>query len=220
MKSKQWGLAQQRYVKSHRNLFRSPRSGPHPGTPYRPIRMTGVGMAENNTLNPNPRPPSNINSEPISQFLWDAENPKGSMEALLTCRISWQDVTRSDKYSLLSYVVFSCSFTLIARSLRAQHHISGKITFRTGLPPWVINDESHEAASRTQSSLWGTFIRRSVRHVCCSPMFPSVLPLGSTNSAPSRPGLFAGFIATMKRSDFSCPCVIGFDSSPSRCGPL
>ena len=31
------GLAQQRYVKSHRNLFRSPRSGPHPGTPYRPI---------------------------------------------------------------------------------------------------------------------------------------------------------------------------------------
>ena len=37
------GLAQQRYVKSHRNLFRSPRSGPHPGTPYRPIRVTGVG---------------------------------------------------------------------------------------------------------------------------------------------------------------------------------
>jgi hypothetical protein len=31
------GLAQQRYVKSHRNLFRSPRFGPHPGTPYRPI---------------------------------------------------------------------------------------------------------------------------------------------------------------------------------------
>ena len=31
-------LAQQRYVKSHRNLFRSPRSGPHPGTPYRPTR--------------------------------------------------------------------------------------------------------------------------------------------------------------------------------------
>jgi ABC-type thiamine transport system ATPase subunit len=31
------GLAQQRYVKSHRNLLRSPHSGPHPGTPYRPI---------------------------------------------------------------------------------------------------------------------------------------------------------------------------------------
>jgi hypothetical protein len=40
------GLAQQRYVKSHRNLFRSPRSGPHPGTPYRPIRVTGVGRPQ------------------------------------------------------------------------------------------------------------------------------------------------------------------------------
>ena len=35
--------AQQRYVKSHRNLFRSPRSEPRPGRPYRPIRVTGVG---------------------------------------------------------------------------------------------------------------------------------------------------------------------------------
>src|SRR6266404_6919456 len=137
-----------------------------------------------------------------------------------TCRISWQEVTRSDKYSVLSYVVLSCSSALIARSLRAQHHISGKTTFRTGLPPWVINDESHEAASRTQASLWDTLTRRSVRHVCCSPVFPSVLSLGSTDSAPGRPGLFAGFSATMKRSDFSCPCFIGFDSSSSRCGPL
>ena len=40
------GLAQQRYVKSHRNLFRSPRSGPHPGRPYRPIRVTGVGRPQ------------------------------------------------------------------------------------------------------------------------------------------------------------------------------
>src|SRR5258707_12509457 len=38
-------LAQQRYVKSHRNLLRSPHSGPRPGTPYRPIRMTGVRRA-------------------------------------------------------------------------------------------------------------------------------------------------------------------------------
>jgi len=37
------GLAQQRYVKSHRNLLRFPHSGPHPGTPYRLIRVTGVG---------------------------------------------------------------------------------------------------------------------------------------------------------------------------------
>jgi len=41
--SSKHGLAQQRYVKSHRNLLRSPHSGPHPGTPYRPIRVTGIG---------------------------------------------------------------------------------------------------------------------------------------------------------------------------------
>src|SRR6516225_2926459 len=46
-----------------------------------------------------------------------------------TCRISWQDVTRSDKYSELSYVVFSWSCTLIPRRLRARHHISAKNTF-------------------------------------------------------------------------------------------
>jgi hypothetical protein len=32
--------------------------------------------------------------------------------------------------------------------------------------------------------------------------------------------LFAGFIATTKRSDFSCSFFIGFDSSSSRCGPF
>jgi len=31
--------------------------------------------------------------------------------------------------------------------------------------------------------------------------------------------LFAGFIATMPGSDFSGPCIIGYGSSPSRCGP-
>ena len=31
--------------------------------------------------------------------------------------------------------------------------------------------------------------------MCCSPVFPSVLFLGSTGSAPGRPGLFASFIA-------------------------
>jgi len=48
-----------------------------------------------------------------------------------TCRMSWQDVTRSDKYSELSYVVFSWSCTLIPRRLRVRHHISAKNTFRT-----------------------------------------------------------------------------------------
>src|SRR5260221_5257049 len=52
-----------------------------------------------------------------------------------TCRISWQEVTRSDKYSVLSYVVFSFSSALYANGLRAQHHISGKTTFRTLCAP-------------------------------------------------------------------------------------
>jgi hypothetical protein len=34
------------------------------------------------------------------------------------------------------------------------------------------------------------------------------------------PALFGGFVATMAESDFSCPCIIGFGSSPSRCGPV
>src|SRR5258708_29829597 len=44
--------------------------------------------------------------------------------------------------------------------------------------------------------------------------------LGSADSAPACPGLFAGLFATVEGSDFSCSCFIGFDSSPSRCGPL
>jgi hypothetical protein len=53
-----------------------------------------------------------------------------------------------------------------------------------------------------------------------SPEFPSVPSLRSTDSAPSRLGLFTGFNATMKESDFSCSCIIGYGSSPSQCGPL
>ena len=56
-------------------------------------------------------------------------------------------------------------------------------------------------------------IRRSIT-------FPSVLALRSTSSAASHLALFAGFIATMARSDFSRPCIVGYGSSPSRRGPL
>src|ERR1700738_3823563 len=76
------------------------------------------------------------------------------------------------------------------------------------------------AASRTRSSPWNTLSRLGVRHVCCSPVFPSVPSLGSADSAPGCPGLFADFFATVEGSDFSCLFFIGFDSSSSRCGPL
>jgi hypothetical protein len=45
-------------------------------------------------------------------------------------------------------------------------------------------------------------------------------PLRSTRSGSGRPSPFAGFSATMKGSDFSSPCITGFGSSPSRCGPV
>ena len=45
------------------------------------------------------------------------------------------------------------------------------------------------------------------------------LAAGLTGSAADRSALFASFTATSARSDFSRSCIIGFGSSPSRCGP-
>ena len=54
----------------------------------------------------------------------------------------------------------------------------------------------------------------------CWSVFPSAPALRSTGSAAGRPALFAGFLATMAGSDFSRPCITGYGSSPSRCGPV
>jgi hypothetical protein len=64
------------------------------------------------------------------------------------------------------------------------------------------------------------FSRHCVRHVRHRFAFSLASALRSTASAAGRPALFGGFIATMAESDFSCPCIIGFGSSPSRCGPV
>jgi hypothetical protein len=64
-----------------------------------------------------------------------------------------------------------------------------------------------------------TLIRRGVRRVLSWRAFPSVHALRSTNSVTDRSALFVGFPATMARSDFSCPYIIGYGSSPSQCGP-
>ena len=64
-----------------------------------------------------------------------------------------------------------------------------------------------------------TLTRLGVRRVLCWPAFPSVPALRSTNSAADPSALFVGFPATMAGSDFSCPYIIGYGSSPSRCGP-
>src|SRR5262249_53457105 len=58
-----------------------------------------------------------------------------------------------------------------------------------------------------------------------SPWPPPIVPPTPLRPPPQTPpqwaffALFAGFIATMTRSDFSCPGIIGYGSSPSRCGP-
>src|SRR5262245_4324140 len=85
------------------------------------------------------------------------------------------------------------------------------------------------ATFRMRSSACVTLSRLCARHVLCWSTFPLVSVLGSTDSAAvgspadrsaaDCSALFVGFPATMTESDFSCPCVIGFGSSPSRCGP-
>src|SRR5919197_6627246 len=74
--------------------------------------------------------------------------------------------------------------------------------------------------SRLPGSVPGTWFAGAY-----SPWPPPFAPPTPLRPPPQTPpqwaclALFAGFIATMTRSDFSCPCIIGFGSSPSRRGP-
>src|SRR5260370_1172997 len=84
-------------------------------------------------------------------------------------------------------------------------------------------------ACRMRSSACDTLMRLWVRHALCWLAFPLVSALRSTGSAAvgsaadcsaaDRSTLFVGFTATMAERDFSCPCIIGYGSSPSPCGP-
>ena len=64
-----------------------------------------------------------------------------------------------------------------------------------------------------------TASRLCVRTVVCWSAFSLVPPLGSTCSSAARAASFAGFIATMGKSDFSGPFIVGFGLRPSRRGP-
>src|SRR6266487_2317612 len=75
------------------------------------------------------------------------------------------------------------------------------------------------ATFRMRSSACDTLSRLCARHVLCWSAFPLVPTLRSTSSAADCSALFAGFPATMAGSDCSGPCIIGYGSSPSRCGP-
>ena len=66
---------------------------------------------------------------------------------------------------------------------------------------------------------YGTDLPPLIRICPPNDQLPSVPALRSTNSAADRSALFVGFTATMAGSDFSCPFIIGYGSSPFRCGP-
>ena len=118
---------------------------------------------------------------------------------------------------------------LLARLYRGRHlrrqsstHLHGATrpdpcerNSRTRLPPWVCDGE----ACRTRSSACDTRTRRCVRCVLCWLAFPLAPALRSTGSAAVGTALFVGFPATMAEYDFSRPCITGYGSSPSRCGP-
>jgi len=61
--------------------------------------------------------------------------------------------------------------------------------------------------------------RRRVRAVLRMSTFLAIPPLPSIDSATGKPVLFADFIGTTSECDFSSSYIIGFGSSPSRCGP-
>ena len=64
-----------------------------------------------------------------------------------------------------------------------------------------------------------TATRLCVRTVLCSSAFSLAPPLRSTGSATAETVLFARFIATMSRSDFSTTLIVGYGLRPSRRGP-
>jgi len=74
-------------------------------------------------------------------------------------------------------------------------------------------------ACRMRAIACDTLSRCCARRVFCWSAFPLVPVLGSTDSAADCSALFAGFTATIPGSDFPPPCVIGYGSSPFRCGP-
>jgi hypothetical protein len=75
------------------------------------------------------------------------------------------------------------------------------------------------AACRMRSSASDTPSRFCARHVVCWSTFPLAPALCSIDSAANCSALFTDFLATTAGSDFPRPCVIGYGSSPSRCGP-
>ena len=74
-------------------------------------------------------------------------------------------------------------------------------------------------ASRMRACACDTASRLCVRTVLCSSAFSLAPPLRSTGSAAAEAALFARFLATSGRSDFSIALIVGYGLRPSRHRP-
>jgi hypothetical protein len=93
--------------------------------------------------------------------------------------------------------------------------------------PLDLSIERNEATKKFSVCLWDGIGRQKIR---CKQQFDSEEEadvcyhwledhIKADGSAAVGTALFVGFPATMAESDFSRPCIIGYSSSPSRCGP-
>jgi hypothetical protein len=106
-------------------------------------------------------------------------------------------------------------------SLRPPHR--SRRALLTHRAPTLDGDEETaplvKTASRMRTCACDTATRLCVRTVLCSSAFSLAPPLRSTSSATAETALFARFIATMSRSDFSITPIVGYGLRPSRRGP-
>jgi hypothetical protein len=79
----------------------------------------------------------NIDLEPVREYPPGAHIRNAFVAAEYSMSVSRNShlLMRSAPQERFSYVALPSRFALTGRGLRAQHHISGKTTFRTGLPP-------------------------------------------------------------------------------------
>src|SRR5271165_566756 len=96
-------------------------------------------------------------------------------------------------------------------------HRTGRARLRHPAPTFDVGGEAYGLPHAVQAVGRAVPAVRGVPSCSAISLAPA---LGSTNCSAGRPASFARFTATVAESDTSSPCIIGFGSSPSRCGPL
>ena len=75
------------------------------------------------------------------------------------------------------------------------------------------------AHRRELTGRWGWLLAGGLIDLTLAVLIILGYSIAADPSGAGCSALFAGFPATMTRPDFSAPCIIGYGSSPSRCGP-